>query len=115
MLCPPCYPTNYQHNQTLEMPVVRNGETGLELLANNAEHFIRRAVAEEDFAGGAHAEVSTVRLVLVFIAVCAVPSLTWLFGVAVVVFFWYVFYDGEQRTGESIVLWYLRVLWDDIP
>ena len=60
--------------QTLEMPVVRNGETGLELLANNAEHFIRRAVAEEDFAGGADAEASVV--LLIFIAVCAVPSST---------------------------------------
>lgn len=39
------------------MPVVRNGEAGLELLANNAEHFIRRTVAEEDFARGADAEV----------------------------------------------------------
>lgn len=39
------------------MPVVRNGESGLELLANNAEHFIRRTVAEEDFAGTADAEV----------------------------------------------------------
>lgn len=43
--------------QTLEMPVVRNGETGLELLAENAEHFIRRVVAEEDFAGSADSEV----------------------------------------------------------
>ncbi|CAM9275876.1 unnamed protein product [Scytosiphon promiscuus] len=42
--------------ETLEMPVVRNGESGLELLANNAEHFIRRTVAEEDFAGTADAE-----------------------------------------------------------
>ncbi|CAM9282964.1 unnamed protein product [Ascophyllum nodosum] len=42
--------------ETLEMPVVRGGEAGLELLANNAEHYIRRVVAEEDFAGGADAE-----------------------------------------------------------
>eukprot|EP00904_Undaria_pinnatifida_P000652 jgi/Undpi1/10588/HiC_scaffold_29.g13038.m1 len=42
--------------ETLEMQVVRNGESGLELLANNAEHFIRRVVAEEDFAGGADVE-----------------------------------------------------------
>lgn len=47
------------------MPVVRSGETGLELLANNAEHFIRRAVAEEDFAGGADAEVP---LLLLYVA-----------------------------------------------
>lgn len=39
------------------MPVVRSGETGLELLADNAEHFIRRTVAEEDFAGSPDAEV----------------------------------------------------------
>ena len=39
--------------------MVRNGESGLELLANNAEHFIRRVVAEEDFAGGADVEVCT--------------------------------------------------------
>lgn len=37
--------------------MVRDREAGLELLANNAEHFIRRTVAEEDFAGGADAEV----------------------------------------------------------
>lgn len=42
------------------MPVVRNGETGLELLADNAEHFIRRVVAEEDFAGSADSEVRAV-------------------------------------------------------
>ncbi|CAB1096368.1 unnamed protein product [Ectocarpus sp. CCAP 1310/34] len=42
--------------ETLEMPVVRNGETGLELLADNAEHFIRRVVAQEDFAGSADSE-----------------------------------------------------------
>ncbi len=37
--------------------MVRNGETGLELLADNAEHFIRRTVAEEDFAGSPDTEV----------------------------------------------------------
>lgn len=45
-------------DQTLDMPVVRNGETGLELLANNAEHFIRRTVAEADFEGHSDAEAS---------------------------------------------------------
>lgn len=43
--------------KTLEMPVVRSGETGLELLADSAEHFIRRTVAEEDFKGAEDAEV----------------------------------------------------------
>lgn len=37
---------------------MRSGETGLELLADNAEHFIRRTVAEEDFNGAADAEVN---------------------------------------------------------
>ena len=37
--------------------MVRSGESGLELLAGNTEHFIRRTVAEEDFAGSPDTEV----------------------------------------------------------
>ena len=55
--------------------MVRGGEAGLELLANNAEHYIRRVVAEEDFAGGADAEVLLPKLLAIKSAVFRVSQI----------------------------------------
>jgi hypothetical protein len=35
----------------MQLPIVKAGEMGLSLLANEAEHFIRRVTSEEDFKG----------------------------------------------------------------
>ncbi|CAM9818110.1 unnamed protein product [Chrysoparadoxa australica] len=37
--------------ETLEMPLVKTGEVGLELLSSTTENYIRRIVSEEDFKG----------------------------------------------------------------